>query len=333
MISQIIDDKRTTNQRKPHNRPNKTGVSPQSSLADHMDYVPHQEYRSLGTEETLFGPDAPTISVSQWEPSQEFEDGQGEVELPRVRSKNLSREEEALLFRRYNCAQYHLANLMEKQARRFAPGRAREILAWRRRVVENRSALTQANMALVVAMAKRTTTTSVEFGELVSEGNMALLRAVDKFDFSRGFKFSTYACCAILKSFSRVASKAGTYRQRFPVSFEPAMERSDEVERRYADQRDLEIEDLRRVLRHNRAGLTDAERTVVGARFAVIGQNRVQTLQEVSELLNLSKERVRQVQIGAVAKLRLALEGSSMPRRWSRQSRPVGPRAGGRSPS
>ena len=45
----------------------------------------------------------------------------------------------------------------------------------------------------------------VDFAEVVSEGNMALIRAVDKFNVERGFKFSTYACRAILKAFSRTA--------------------------------------------------------------------------------------------------------------------------------
>jgi hypothetical protein len=139
MISQIIDDKRITAQRKPRSRPNKTGVGPQSSLLDHMDYVPHQEYRCLGTEETLFGPESPAVSVPQWAPSLESGGGQEEAELPQARSKNLSRHEEALLFRRYNCARYNVASLMEKQARCFVPGRAPEILAWRRRATENRS--------------------------------------------------------------------------------------------------------------------------------------------------------------------------------------------------
>jgi hypothetical protein len=75
----------------------------------------------------------------------------------------------------------------------------------------------------------------------------------------------------------------------------------------------LALEDLQRVLLHNRADLTDVEQTVVGARFAVVGHDRVQTLQEVGGLLKLSKERVRQVQTGALTKVRLALELAASP--------------------
>ncbi|MEZ6241833.1 MAG: sigma factor [Phycisphaerales bacterium] len=80
-------------------------------------------------------------------------------------------------------------------------------------------------------MAKRTRMSEVDFADLVSEGNMALLRAVDKFDAGRGFKFSTYACRAILKAFSRQGMKLSKYRQRFPTDFDPKLEESDYLER------------------------------------------------------------------------------------------------------
>lgn len=282
------------------------------SIPDQVEHVPHPDYRRPSTEKKLFGPQATTISLAQWMPSLEIDDGQEEIALPRARPK-LSRQDEAILFRRYNCARYNLGNLMQKQIRRFARSRVPNILAWYRRVLENRSALTQANMALVVAMAKRAGATSMEFGELVSEGNMALLRAVDKFDFSRGFKFSTYACSAILKAFSRLTTKDRTYHQRFPVSAEPEMERSDELDRRHADQHELALEDLRRVLILKRAGLTDLEQTVLGARFGLLGHDRAHTLQEVGRFVGLSKERVRQVQKGSLIKVHLALEPAFSP--------------------
>jgi RNA polymerase primary sigma factor len=151
----------------------------------------------------------------------------------------------------YNYARWKLSKLCQAQRKRYSTRRAKEMLEWYRHSLNFRSALANANMALVVAMAKRTRINAVEFGELVSEGNMALLRAADKFDVRRGFKFSTYACRAILKSFNRLATKTGTYRQHFPTEFDPEMERSDEIDRRHKDQRELAIEDLQRVLALN----------------------------------------------------------------------------------
>src|SRR4029077_4003252 len=97
---------------------------------------------------------------------------------------------------------------------------AAEFLEWHRRFEHFREYLVRTNLALVLAMAKRTRLGDVDFAEIVSEGNMALIRAVDKFDIGRGFKFSTYACRAILKAFSRTAQKYSKHRTRFPVEFE-----------------------------------------------------------------------------------------------------------------
>merc|ERR1711879_833309 len=102
---------------------------------------------------------------------------------------------------------------------------------WYRKSERIREQIAETNLALVLAMAKRTRMSEVDFSDLVSEGNMALLRAVDKFDVGRGFKFSTYACRAILKAFSRSGMKHTRYRQMFPADFDPKMERSDYMER------------------------------------------------------------------------------------------------------
>lgn len=284
-----------------------TGAASRQAGPERVDYVANPEYHSPGVERELFGPEAPTISVPRWSPSPELGDAQSDVERGKAKG-TLSRQDEAILFRRYNCARHHMADLTAKQTRRFSVVRANAILTWRTRVQENQDALTQANMALVVAMANRTRIRSVEFEELVSEGNMTLLHAMDKFDVSLGFKFSTYACSAILRAFSRLATKAGTYRQRFPTTAEPKMDRSDALEQRHIDQHDLALEGLQHILAHHQAVLTEVDRTVLGARFALAGQDRTNTLLEVSKLLGLSEERVRQIQIGALAKLRQALE-------------------------
>ncbi len=277
------------------------------SIPPGVRYVPHPDYRLAATEDQLFGPQAEPVPVPTW---RQFDaDGGRSVSIkPRA---GLTREQESVLFMRYNYARYRLAGLMRAQRRRFSHARGRRALSWYRRAMENRSALASANMPLVVAMAKRTHINSVEFGELISEGNMALLRAVENFDVTRGFKFSTYACRAILKSFGRLATSVGKYRQHFPTEFDPALEQSDEVERRHRDQRELALEDLRRVLEHNAASLTRVEQAVLSARFALAGRDRPRTLEEVGQMVGLSKERVRQVQIRSLSKIRAALDRHS----------------------
>ncbi len=277
-------------------------------IPDAVDFVPHSDFPKPGIERELFGQDAERIDVPRWRPYAELDDPHA---APPKARRQLTRHHEAVLFMRYNYARCRLAELTTAQGRRFSRGRALDMLRWARRAQQVRGQLAGANMALVVAMAKRTRINSVEFGELVSEGNMALLRSLEKFDVSRGFKFSTYACRAILKSFNRMATKAGNYRQHFPTEFVPDLERSDEIERRHADQRDLALEDLHRILMANVAGLSSVERRVVGARFAVGSYHERQTLEQVGRIVGLSKERVRQVQNDALVKLRSALEGQA----------------------
>ena len=76
---------------------------------------------------------------------------------------------------------------------------------------------------------------SNDFFELVSDGNMSLIHAVEKFDFSRGFKFSTYASWAIIKNYARAVAEDRRRRDRFVTGhdelFEAAADhRSDEYE-------------------------------------------------------------------------------------------------------
>ena len=156
------------------------------SIGPEPDYVPHPDYRLVATERRLFGDGARRIEVHRW---RHFPEVEGDRARPASPDRKLSREDEAELFLRYNYARYRVAILASKQRRRFSAKRVGEILTWYRRALEGRAALVGANMPLVVAMGKRTRINTVEFGELISEGNMALMRAVDKFDVTRGFKF------------------------------------------------------------------------------------------------------------------------------------------------
>jgi RNA polymerase sigma factor (sigma-70 family) len=162
-------------------------------------------------------------------------------------------------------------------------------------------------------MAKRTKLSNVDFNEMVSEGNMALLRSVEKFDCSRGYKFSTYSCRAILKSFSRVAMRASRYRGTFPMEFDPAMERSDYAEsQRDSIEQDC-VDELKDIILQNLAGLSDVETTVIAERFALgkpAGADAPlpKTLEQVGMIIGVTKERVRQIQNNALRKIRVALE-------------------------
>ncbi|MFW5732994.1 MAG: sigma-70 family RNA polymerase sigma factor [Planctomycetota bacterium] len=274
-------------------------------IPEEMDYVPHEEFDSPQAEDALFGPESPRIEIPVWT---HFPDDAAEISSAPRRSR-LTAAEERTMFKRYNYARYRLAGLIEAQNRRRIASRSREMVHWYRRAMHTRSELVRANMALVLAMGKRTRIPNVDFGELVSEGNMALLRSVEKFDVSRGFKFSTYACRAILKAFNRLATKTGRYRQRFPTEFNPDLERSDYDVMKHEMQREDSVDALRDILARNRAKLTDVEQTIVIERFALGTRKRKgRTLAEVGKMVGLTNERVRQIQNLALEKIRSALD-------------------------
>ena len=272
-------------------------------IPEHMEYVSHPSFELSKTEEELFGSDV-QVDVPRWTDFPEVSDEPRALQKHRT---SVTPKEEVLLFLRYNYACFRLAKLIEAQRRRRAVGRARQMLLWFERVQQGRSDLVHANMALVLAMGRRTRIPNVEFSEMISEGNMALLRSVEKFDVARGFKFSTYACRSILKSFNRLASKTGRYRMHCPTEFDPDLENGDQEDTKHDRQHEDAVDSLKEVLDGNRAELSDVEQIIVRERFGLNERGKKRTLSEVGGMVGLTNERIRQIQNGALVKLREVL--------------------------
>ena len=280
-------------------------------LAEEYAYMDSPIYRRKGIEAELFsfeekGGEEPELPLTSWyQPTREEIADQlsGTPQLMKA-------PEEKLMFLRFNFAKRKLGAIQRKAKKEgLTKETAEQLVEWHRRYEHFREYLVRTNLALVLAMAKRTRLGDVDFAEIVSEGNMALMRAVEKFNVDKGFKFSTYACRAILKAFSRTAMKSNRYKTRFPVEFEPEMEKSDWSDRKRDEVEEDCIDELKQIVDRNLAELSDTEQTVIRRRFNWQQQeDSPLTLEEVGKIIGVTKERVRQIQNKAMLKIKSVME-------------------------
>ncbi|MFB3429461.1 MAG: sigma-70 family RNA polymerase sigma factor [Phycisphaerales bacterium] len=289
-------------------------------LANEQDYIDSEEFRKPDAERAIYdeAPDIRKPDASWYSPVMN-DLGITKTRLPRSSDQViLTGAEERVIFLQYNYARFRVAELrdeiLESPDRTPTEEQAHDLLRWYRKSRVLREQIAETNLALVLAMAKRTRMSEVDFADLVSEGNMALLRAVDKFDAGRGFKFSTYACRAIIKAFSRQGMKLSKYRQRFPTDFDPKLERSNFVESKREEFLTDSASEVKRIVVENRADLSDIEKTVIEHRFRLedefASHSKPMTLEQVGQIIGVTKERVRQIQNKALEKIRIELEES-----------------------
>lgn len=225
---------------------------------------------------------------------------------------SMSVQDEQTVFLQMNYARHKICLLRRKFLRHANWGMkdVKQLLNLYNVQQASRSQIVTCNMGLVLSMAQRVKYPGVEFTDLVSEGSMALLRATEKFNCSMGFKFSTYACRAIFKGFSRAAKQCYTYNSRFPSQYDYALEDDDrDTREREEFQADL-ADEFGVILRDNLADLSEIERSVVKLRFS-IGKEMPDsplTLKNIGDRLGLTKERIRQIQNKALGKLRVVAE-------------------------
>jgi RNA polymerase primary sigma factor len=215
----------------------------------------------------------------------------------------LSKPQEQHLFRQMN----YLKHRLHKLRSGIDPARARNqdldhVEELQAKISAVKDLLIRCNMRLVVSYAKKHAGLTDNLFELISDGNMSLIRAVEKFDYARGNKFSTYASWAIMKNFARSIPDEKKRREHFVTGHEELFEtkpdfRSDEQEQlSQAEQaaskvnRLLDLLDPReREILRMRAGLDNAEGM---------------TLEEIGQRLGITKERVRQLNVRIMKKLR-----------------------------
>lgn len=276
-------------------------------LEENYAFMDSPVFKQRNVETELFSDNPePALPMTSWYQPTRDDPDQAVSGTPQL----MTAKEERIMFFRFNYCKLRLTKLQKKIKRDgLTRATAEEFLDWHRKFEHYREYLTRTNLALVLAMAKRTRLGDVDFAEVVSEGNMALLRAVDKFSADRGFKFSTYACRAILKAFSRTAMKSSRHKSHFPVEFEPEMEKSDWSDKRRDMVKEDCIDELKAIVDRNLADLSSIEQTVIKRRFNWKESDESPlTLEEVGKIIGVTKERVRQIQNKALAKIKVVME-------------------------
>lgn len=222
--------------------------------------------------------------------------------------------------------------------------------------------LIEANLRLVVSVAKKyNSNTSIPFLDLVQEGNMGLMHAVEKFDFTRGFKFSTYATYWIKQYIQRAIADQGR-TIRVPVHIVEANNLINRTERQLtqtfgrkatpeevAAELDMDMEKYTSIIEHSKTllsmdktinddedtdlnevvgdsravnaveklrkeatremvikvfdSLDEREKEIIMMRYG-FDDGEAKTLEDVGALIGLTRERVRQIEIKALRKLR-----------------------------
>jgi RNA polymerase primary sigma factor len=215
----------------------------------------------------------------------------------------LSREQERHLFRKMNYLKYRAQQLRAAlDPGRCDAGSLDEIERLQGEALSVKNQIIRANLRLVVSIAKVHAGPTNNLFELISDGNMALIRAVESFDVSRGNRFSTYASWAIKRNLARSIPEAKLRRERFITGYNEVFEaatddRADEHEHESALKRTKDA--VKGILRR----LDDRERRVLIGRYG-IGGAQPQTLEQIGRVLGVTKERVRQIESRAREKLR-----------------------------
>ena len=216
----------------------------------------------------------------------------------------LTVEEERQLFCRMNYLK-HRANSIRSTLSVTRPSirKVTEIERLMSEADDLRNRIVVSNTRLVVSIVKKFADEKNRFDDLLSEGVSCLIRAVDKFDFDRGFRFSTYATMAVQRDILRAVKKNQRDRTRFATgTFEVLGQ--EYREHNTADQTQAALLKLSNHVARLIKKLDDREQFIIKARCGLVDVGAKPTFSRLGEKLGVSKERVRQLELRAMTKLR-----------------------------
>jgi len=286
-----------------------------------LDVVQVQEWRAQPFEyidnELFAAPDADALILDVPEPQAD------DVAHPRIprdlpaylrslyHTPLLTREQEQDLFRRYNYLKYKASVALDAAG---AEGSVQHedvarIQGWLDQADVVKQRIIKSNLRLVVSIAKKHVRWGGQLFEIISDGNVSLMRAVEKFDFARGTKFSTYATWAITKNYARSIPEQHCRYAKYVTGQDALLEQAAPD----APDEGLCDSDRRRVREMIDAGmrqLPEREREIVRHHFGLAKKDESMTLEQLGVRFGVTKERVRQIERRALERLREVLNPS-----------------------
>jgi RNA polymerase primary sigma factor len=270
-------------------------------LGTRLKYIDHPSFDDPTAREAILAP----LTDSADDPvSRRLQPSEWLTPLPAARSGPpfLSREQEAHLFRKMNYLKRR-ANQLREQLDPDGPnpGDLDEIERLQSEALAVKNRIVEMYLRLVVYLAKTSVRAGYDLGECVSDGNLALIQAVDGFDFARGNRFSTYATWAIRNALAENARRFLRRRGHHYGLFEESLAASD------PGLDELELDEIQNqygsAVRRWLGRLNKRERRILVSRYGLDGAPE-QTLTQIGQELGITKERVRQIAVRAQAKLR-----------------------------
>jgi len=296
-------------------------VRAQRLLEQPLDYIVHPSFDDASLEELIRGPMPDEEAYEAKRLAMKVPKDVPAELAPLYEWPLLNKDQEQHLFRKMNFLKHKAAKLRDRLRKEgelelIDPSRVKiavlkEIEDLQVEANTVKDTLINANMRLVVNIAKRHAAQTDNFFELLSDGNMSLIRAVEKFDFGRGFKFSTYASWAIMKNFARSIPDEKHRRERFVTGHEEVFDvapdnRADEHEAVATQER--ATHSVNRLLEY----LEPREREIIRMRAGLDDHAKGMTLEEIGQQFGITKERVRQLNARAMKKLRTIAEKEAL---------------------
>ncbi|WP_437223743.1 sigma-70 family RNA polymerase sigma factor [Planctomicrobium sp. SH661] len=220
----------------------------------------------------------------------------------------LTREEEGYYFRKMNYLKFKAAQLQK----RIGPRRPRtkemdEIEQLIEKAGEVKNFLIRSNLRLVVSIAKRHMKPTTNFFEMVSDGNMSLIRAIEKFDYTKGNKFSTYASWAIMKNYARSIPAEHKLLDRYRTGIDEVFQFSEDGRGSQFAEEAVNTRQHQMIL-SILDNLDERERAIIMHRYGLERGSEPETLEQVGSRFNVTKERIRQIESRAMQKIRKIAE-------------------------